>query len=66
MMKELFGEFLGTLILLILLGKWCCKQVWFSPKTKSNNSGMDCHHYGMGNCCSRCGFCIWHAQPSLT
>ena len=37
MMKELFGEFLGTLIL-ILLGNGVVAGVVL-PKTKSNNSG---------------------------
>ena len=60
MMKELFGEFLGTLIL-ILLGNGVVAGVVL-PKTKSNNAGWIV--ITMGNCCSRCGFCIWHAQPS--
>ena len=42
MMKELFGEFLGTLIL-ILLGNGVVAGVVL-PKTKSNNFRVDRHH----------------------
>ena len=48
MMNELFGEFLGTLIL-ILLGM-VLLQVVVLPKTKEQQCRLDCDFYGLGNC----------------
>ena len=62
MMKELFGEFLGTLIL-ILLGNGVVAGVVL-PKTKSNNAGWIVTSMGLGNCGCSCGLCIWQAQSS--
>jgi len=42
------GEFLGTLIL-ILLGDGVVAAVLLK-KSKAEGSGMDCHHHGLGVC----------------
>lgn len=55
MMSELFGEFLGTLIL-ILLGNGVVAGVVL-PKTKSNSAGWIVITMG-------CSICIWKTQPS--
>lgn len=51
MMKEIFGEFLGTLLLL-LLGNGVVAGVVL-PKTKSHNSGWIVITMGWDRCCHR-------------
>ena len=46
MMKELFGEFLGTLIL-ILLGNGVVAGVVL-PKNQEQQCRLDCDYYGVG------------------
>ncbi len=62
MMKEIFGEFLGTLLLL-LLGNGVVAGVVL-PKTKSHNSGWIVITMGWGDCCCHRCFCIWQPWPS--
>ena len=56
MMKELFGEFLGTLIL-ILLGNGVVAGVVL-PKTKSHNSGW----IVMGDCSCSGSLYLWQVK----
>lgn len=54
---DIFGEFLGT-ALLVLLGNGVVAGVVL-PKTKNHNSGWIVITFGWGTCCSYCSVGIW-------